>query len=105
MGAAIGAGAKALKIANANKMLNAIMKNPSLVQKLSIKKFNKLGQNAGSPWKYGPTKNGKGMRIYDGNSKMIMYNYGAPGALHNYGGYYWKVSNGLPGSPFRFPFL
>ena len=83
--------------------LNAVMKNPELIQNYSKFQFKTYARYS-NQWVLRPSKNGKGMRalslVNRGNS--IRYGYGINNAEHYFGTYYWIVSNGV--GKYRFPF-
>ena len=83
--------------------LNAVMKNPELIQNYSKFQFKTYARYS-NQWVLRPSKNGKGMRalslVNRGNS--IRYGYGINNAEHYFGAYYWIVSNGV--GKYRFPF-
>ena len=84
--------------------LNAVMKNPEIIQKYSRFQFKTYARYS-NQWTLMPSKNGKGMRalslINKGNS--IRYGYGINNAEHYFGAYYWVVANGI--GKYRFPFI
>lgn len=55
-------------------------------------------------WDLHLSRNGKGMRVISkiNNGHLIRYGYGLNNAEHYYGGYFWRVSNGMN---HRFPFI
>lgn len=88
----------------ANVRLNAVMKNPELIQNYSKFQFKTYARYS-NEWKLLAARNGKGMRALStvNNGNSIRYGYGINNAEHFYGSYYWIVANGA--GKFRFPFI
>ncbi|MFA7376183.1 MAG: RHS repeat-associated core domain-containing protein [Acholeplasmataceae bacterium] len=87
-----------------NVRLNAVMKNPELIQSYSKFQFKTYARYS-NEWKLLAARNGKGMRALNtvNNGNSIRYGYGINNAEHYYGAYYWIVTNGI--RKYRFPFI